>query len=313
MDFSIIIPAKNEEDYIANCLDSIFQVSYPKDKYEVIVVDNGSTDRTVEIAKEKGANVFVRPDLTISGLRNFGASQGKGTLLAFLDADCTVSMDWLKNSAIYLDDKNVASFGSSAVLPEKTTWVQRAWYYIRKRDLRCQDVEWLESANVFARKDSFEKVGGFNETLLTCEDYDLSVRLSQEGKIFYDPRVVVVHHREPATIKNFFRKELWRSISNRERFLSFDFKKSEIPSLILPPIYIFLFCVFWFIFFIFGLYDGSDLNLDVLLVFFVFQIPVFLISIKKVFPSKSIIHYLQLYYLLNVYFLARGISFFSKH
>lgn len=313
MDFSIIIPAKNEEKNIAACLDSISAVDYPKDLYEVIVIDNGSTDRTVDIAESKNADVYVQPDLTISGLRNYGAEQAQGKILAFLDADCTVKEDWLKNAAKYLCIESVVSFGSAAVLPHETTWVQRAWFPVRNRDRVKKNVEWLESANVFVRKDSFEKVMGFDETLMTCEDYDLSVRLRSVGDIVYDPDIVAVHHREPATINDFFKKEIWRSKSNRERFFSLGFDKNEIPSLLIPPIYFILFCSFFIFLILFGFYDGDELNFSVVLFLIIFQTPIFLISIKKVFPSKEILNYFQLFFLLNIYFFARGLSFFSKN
>ena len=75
--FSIIIPAKNEEHNIGKCLDSILAVDFQLERFEVIVVDNGSTDRTVQVSKTKGATVYFEPELTISGLRNFCCFQGK--------------------------------------------------------------------------------------------------------------------------------------------------------------------------------------------------------------------------------------------
>ncbi len=134
MDFSIIIPAKNEEKNIQNCLQSIAAIDYPADKFEVLLIDNGSTDKTVAVAESWGAKVFLKPELTISGLRNFGAQQSKGKILAFLDADCTVDKNWLNAASVYLEDTAVVSFGSPAVIPLNATWVQKAWFNIRKKN-----------------------------------------------------------------------------------------------------------------------------------------------------------------------------------
>ena len=98
---SIIIPSLNVEKYIEDCLDAIHMLYYPKDKLEIILVDNGSTDRTRKIASTCGARVLIRRGCNISALRNFGVSQSKGEIIAFLDADCIVSKDWLKVMLLY--------------------------------------------------------------------------------------------------------------------------------------------------------------------------------------------------------------------
>ena len=92
---SIIIPALNAENTIKDCLNSIKQLDYPDLKIEVIVVDNGSDDKTADIAMQFGAKVLYKPDLNVGGLRNAGAKVSSGDILAFTDADCVVEKDWL--------------------------------------------------------------------------------------------------------------------------------------------------------------------------------------------------------------------------
>jgi glycosyltransferase involved in cell wall biosynthesis len=312
MDFSIIIPAKNEEINISNCLDSIRAINYPTEKYEVIVVDNGSSDQTVEIATSKGAKVFVLPDLTISALRNYGASQAEGQILAFLDADCTVDSDWLKAAATYLDADDVVSFGSPAILPDVTTWVQRAWFPVRGKQVGVFEVDWHESANVFVRKDAFEVVGGFDESLVTCEDYDLSVRLRKYGRLLSDDRIRAIHHREPATISEFYSKELWRATSNRERLLGKKFDFHELPSLLLPLIYLFLGVLTVVCFLALNFFDTRSMVWGFLLLLFAWQGPLIFIAIWKNRNKFRFLESFQLYLLVNVYFLARGVATIRK-
>lgn len=90
MQFSIIIPTKNDEANIRKCFESIFRLELKFADYEVIVVDNGSVDRTVPIAYENGAKLVLKSGLTISALRSCGARLAKGQILMFLDTDCNV-------------------------------------------------------------------------------------------------------------------------------------------------------------------------------------------------------------------------------
>jgi len=90
---TVIIPALNVERFLSQCLLAVKNNDYAN--VEIIVVDNGSVDQTQAIAVQNGARLFVRPDLNISGLRNFGASEARGSILAFLDSDCIAAHDWL--------------------------------------------------------------------------------------------------------------------------------------------------------------------------------------------------------------------------
>lgn len=312
MDFSIVIPAKNEEANIVRCLDSLNVLEWDKQEYEVIVVDNGSSDRTVELARERGASVYVKPELTISGLRNFGASKAAGQVLAFLDADCAVVPRWLSAASEYLDEtKGVVAFGSPVVLPETYTWVQRAWFNVRGKPGQVVEVEWLESANLFVRRSSFNAVGGFNESLVTCEDYDLTQKLKNVGRLVSDYRVAAIHYREPSTVREFFKKEMWRGKSNFSRLLTAKINKAEIPSLALPVIYILLLA---------GVTTSGavyifDRRMIFLLYFWVlllsWQGAIFMVSCLKN-KSSEFIASLQLFILFNAYFLARGLAMLRR-
>lgn len=79
---SVIIPALNADKTIKACLKALFSLSYPKDKIEIILVDNGSSDRTLDIAKSFPVKVYIKPDISISALRNYGASVARGAIIA---------------------------------------------------------------------------------------------------------------------------------------------------------------------------------------------------------------------------------------
>lgn len=309
IDFSIIIPAKNEENNIKNCLESIFAIDYSPAQYEVIVVDNGSTDKTVAIARELGARTFIQPDLTISGLRNYGASKAKGEIFVFLDADCTVTKSWLVAASHYLKQSEIVSFGSPVILPHDATWVQKTWFYIRENKKEVEEVEWHESANVFVQREAFIAVDGFDEDLITCEDYDLSFRLNKIGKLLSDKRIIAIHHREPASIQEFFKKEVWRSKSNVHRLLGRTFNLRELPSILIPPCYCLLAGLFVFYLILFGFFDAKTFNSGWIILLLVWQFPLFLLSAWKIRHTWNTKMAGQLFILLNVYFSARGLSF----
>lgn len=305
MDYSIIIPAKNEEQNLARCLHSIAMIDYPENAFEVLVIDNGSTDKTVEVAKSYGAEVHVRPELTISGLRNFGSQQARGAILVFLDADCTVFKDWLKSASLWVDHPEVCCFGAPPTIPERATWVQKSWYIVRKKTQEIEEVAWLESMNMFVRKAAFEAVDGFDESLQTCEDYDLSLRLKEQGQIISDQRIRAVHHGEASSLRHFYRKESWRGISNLTGLKKHGFHLRELPSLLLPLVY--LCCVLFTLLLFLVFFSGSDLSILLLPLWgLCWQLPLLLLALIKGRGQQGVGTRLGLYVLLNVYFLARG-------
>jgi glycosyltransferase involved in cell wall biosynthesis len=231
---SIIIPARNEEKHLPGCLGSIARLKYPKELVETIVVDNGSTDRTREAAAEFGAAVFRDDGKNVSGLRNLGAERATGEILAFVDADCEVAEDWLERAAVYFDDRATAAWGAPPEPPEDGTWVQKSWYLVRRKAREVQEVDWLETMNLFVRRDDFSAVSGFNEELVTCEDVDFSYRIRRRGAILSDSRIRVVHLGEAATLSRFVQKELWRGRSNWQGVRSHGWSLRELPSLLLP-------------------------------------------------------------------------------
>ncbi len=231
---SIIIPAYNEAERLPLCLQSIHGLDWPREQLEVIVVDNGSTDNTCEIARFFNAVLLQDDTLTVSGLRNLGARQARGKILAFVDADCMVSPNWLKCASRYFEDPTAAAWGSPPEIPDDPTWVQAAWRLVRVPAEQIKPVNWLGSANLFVRKKQFNQVQGFNESLETCEDVDFCYRISVFGKIVSDRSIKMVHLGEDSTLSVFFKKEMWRGKYSFSGVFSHGFRTSELLSLSIP-------------------------------------------------------------------------------
>ncbi len=304
MVISIIIPAFNEEKNISMCLESIFRLNYPQDRFEVIVVDNGSTDRTRDIVGEYNVSLVVDDEKNVSGLRNLGACLAKGNILAFVDADCIVSADWLKNAEKYFYSLEIAAWGAPPVIPENATWVQTTWYLVRQKEKEVQEVEWLESMNLFVRSHLFNEIGGFNPGLITAEDVDFSYRISKFGTIVSDSNIKVVHRGEAATIKEFFRKEVWRGIGNFSGIKSHGLKFKELSSLGIP-IYFGLVVPSLFLYSM--VTQSQLLNVGVFMLYLCPSLIVLWKVLKKK-VTRSIARLLILMVLLQAYFFARTIA-----
>lgn len=300
---SVIIPAKNEAVNISTCLKSVFSVEYPQQNYEVIIVDNGSTDATVEIAESLGAAVFEKPELKISALRNFGVEMARGDIIAFLDADCTVEKDWLEKAKVYFSSEDTVCFGSPPRIPQQPTWVQKTWFLVREKKEQLMETPWLESMNMFVRRSVFQNIGGFDETLTTCEDVDLSYRLAEHGKIISDQRIIAIHHGEAPDLKTFFKKERWRGKSNYRGMFRHGLRIDELPSLALP-IYFLSFLVLTILLLL------SDRFFLATIATILWQLPVMGITYLKTMDKLNPGSYVRLLALYNVYYLARGFAIF---
>jgi glycosyltransferase involved in cell wall biosynthesis len=210
---SVIIPALNEEEMIGRCLDSLAGSCYPQGAFEVILVDNGSTDHTLEIARSFSTRlrltILQRPGVSISALRNLGAATAKGEVLAFLDADCSVPANWIENAASNLASDSAGVIGGNITIPEDSGWVARTWFQVAYAP-KDGEVAYVPSGDMLMKSSTFMQIGGFNETIKTSEDCELCSRARGEGFTVREiSALTVIHWRTPQTLKEFYRREAW--------------------------------------------------------------------------------------------------------
>ena len=236
---SIIIPALNEERYIENCLSALTDLYFPKDKYEIILVDNGSRDRTTEIANQFEVQILTKLNGTIGALRNFGTRHARGDIFAFIDADCQVHKNWLKSAMRYFDDLGVAAVGSR-LNHLASTWVSKCWSLMHSEKKVTGETDWLPSGNMIVARKYFDEVNGFDEQLTTSEDYDLCLRLRSKGyKIISDPQISSIHLDPPKTLFEFYKKEIWHGQGMLKTFLK---RHSNVSRAFIYAIF-YLFCI----------------------------------------------------------------------
>jgi glycosyltransferase involved in cell wall biosynthesis len=237
---SFVMPVLNGERYIGRCLDAIRGLTRAAADYEIIVVDNGSTDGTLAILQSAGVQYSVIPGITVGELRNRGAHMARGEYLAFVDSDVEVKPSWLGAGLAALDDRGVVAAGCFPTVPSDATWVQRVWdlhQRSRRPEGAPKPVAWLSSMNLIVRRADFLAVGGFAQGLETAEDVDLCYRLGTRGRIMYSAAMDAVHWGEARDVRIFWRKEVWRGKGNLHGLWSHGLRWDELPS-VLYPLYV---------------------------------------------------------------------------
>jgi len=222
---SIIIPVLNEEKYIGHCLISINELDYPAHFVEVIVVDNGSTDRTRDIALSYGCKFIDAPFYNVAGLRNLGANTASGSILAFLDADCIVGRDWLKVGIVKLNSKRTGIVGCSYYkLPENASWIEKCW--MSQKERKEGVVDWVSSKSILVKKKHFLAIGGFDDALSSAEDWDFCLRFKKNigREILSSESSAVLHCKCRKNLSDFIKKEMWYGRNIASVFLSGKFK-----------------------------------------------------------------------------------------
>ena len=304
---SFIIPVLNDQANIERCVRSILALKCPRQEYEIIVLDNGSTDGTHRVLQKFGLPFHVIQHVHVSALRNRGARCAKGHFLAFIDSDVEVSPDWIVKSLEEFRDPGVVAAGCFPEIPEQATWVQRAWdiHQRGRQSPQTGPVAWLPSMNLMVRRDAFLTIGGFNEQLETAEDVDLCYRLSEKGMILNNPSMKAVHWGEASTLVIFWKKEVWRGIGNVKGLFSHGLRFDELPSLGYP-VYTLLMVLGSVIGGIVDLRNGQWLWS--LVGFGLLVLPGILLTVNTIRKAGQVHYAIPLFTLYVIYGLARACS-----
>jgi glycosyltransferase involved in cell wall biosynthesis len=182
---------------------------------ELIVVDNGSSDGTWEwmIEALSGRAVLVREyGVTISSLRNLGAARSTGEYISFIDSDCLVPRNYYQRVAEVFATVPTDVAGCMYGLPDDAHWIEETWMLLNC-PLREGYATSLPGGSMVVRRTVFDRVGGFNEHLVTGEDAELCQRILDAGfKIYETHRLAIVHLRNMNSLRGFFRKQVWQSL-----------------------------------------------------------------------------------------------------
>ncbi len=208
---SFVITTFNNERTIDECLKSVFELNYPRDRLEVMVIDGGSKDSTVQIAEKYPAKVIVKPS-NAPAAYNYAIKIANGDLIAILDADAKVEKNWLNKLVKYVKDPQVAGVSGGIetwnyqnVLPRCVGYDIKYRY---RRLLKNNSVKRLATMNLLLRRKVLEDVGGFDESLPTQYDTDICNRITSKGyRLIFEPDAKCYHFNRP-TWWEYFKQQL---------------------------------------------------------------------------------------------------------
>jgi len=204
---SVIIPTLQEENYIAKTLANMRKVSA---SLEVIVVDGGSRDKTVEIARHFTKKVYTLRKRRISVGRNYGAKHANGHILIFVDADVILSSDFLEKVQKTFEDATVVGATCNIMpSPNQSRLDAMVFFYFYNTLIRIFTKIKPHSRGEFfaARKNAFMRVKGFDENMPCLEDHDLANRLSKLGRFVFIRNLTVYE-----SLRRFQKLGFWRVV-----------------------------------------------------------------------------------------------------
>lgn len=203
MTVSVILPVYNGEGVVKQCLDSLFIQEYPREYYEVLVIDNASTDNTAEIVRSYNVHYIRVEKRGVSMARNRGIREAKGKLLLFLDADCLADSLWIKGHVethlrLSKTDPEIKAVGGGVAGYNRNFWALCddfcSWSLYHPGLAPRKEKRYCPTANFSIEKKIIEELGSFNEELHFGEDVALCREITKKGySIFFEPRAKVAH------------------------------------------------------------------------------------------------------------------------
>ena len=204
---TVIIPTFNREQFLKEAVDSVLSQTY--DDFELIVVDDGSTDKTKKMLQDYGQRLtyIFQENRGVSAARNRGIAEAKGELISFLDSD-----DLWKRDKLSIQTDLMKSQKGVMISFTDEIWIRKG---VRVNPMKkhqkhsgriyekCLPLCIISPSSVMIRRELFDTVGLFDETLSVCEDYDLWLRISSRYPVFFiDKKLIVKRGGHPDQLSN---------------------------------------------------------------------------------------------------------------
>ena len=293
MMISIIVPAFNAAATLDRCLTSLLEQSFPRDSYEVIVVDDGSTDQTAAIAGRYEVQLIKQINRGPAAARNAGAAICAGEIILFTDADCVPSGEWIEEMYNPFRDDAVVAVKGAYRTEQKEIVARFAQLEFEERFAileRAGHTDMVDTYSAGYRKKVFMDLKGFDTSFPVAnnEDTELSYRLAAKGlKMVFNPRAIVYHLGHPDTLRKYarlkFLRGYWRMVVYHR------FPKKMVRDIYTPKTLKFqiatLFCLLLSLLITtFGGKPGSVVNIFFLAIYLGSLVPFFIHACKRDIP-----------------------------
>lgn len=291
---SVIVPVYNGKDVIAGCIESLLDMDYPKDRYEIIIVDNNSVDETAAIIRKYSVKYLFEAQKGPSAARNAGAKAASGDILAFTDADVIVDRNWLIEieKAFNLNQDIAGVVGKRSGI-NKNFWAECSQKSdeIHEANMEKQgnDLKEADTRNFSIRRDVFEKLKGFNTSIINAEDFELALRLYHQGHRLKFVRSVDIRHINPIDPFNIVNARREQSFNSYKFAMGYDeeHRKKYFPTLSNLH-YRILFCMN-------KTFERPILLSLIVLMPVAIKISIFLVSLLKLLGFKNIASYIFIF------------------
>jgi len=183
IDFSIVVPAYNEENFIGKTLDSLLASTRAPSsglRGEIIVVDNNSTDKTADLAKAKGAKVVFEKINCIARARNAGAAAASGRYILFVDADTVVSSELVNECLRQMETGKACAGGADVTFDRELPLFGKMFLHFWNTLVKIYPM--AAGSFLFCRKDAWQETGGFDDRLYASEEVHFSRELRRWGR-----------------------------------------------------------------------------------------------------------------------------------
>jgi glycosyltransferase involved in cell wall biosynthesis len=298
---SVIIPVYNEAGMINRTLPVLLEKLGRGYDFEVIIIDNGSNDETVEIVKSiGGVDIITIERNTVAKARNIGAEKAIYDILYFIDADVLFTEEISKYVLTVLEkinDNCSIIAGDRYDISDEKSLIEKCWF----GGLYNIKPAYINGGNLFVSKVLFSRVGGFRETLETGEDYQFCHDVKMNGGIIeIDKKLRVVHLGNPKSITSFIKREIWHGAGDSQSLKTIVNSKPAVVSLLI------LFATISFVVSIF-ISSMSLFSFSVTLILFLLTYSVFYkfkkITLKCFFVNLGLMY---MYYISRSYSILRN-------
>src|SRR5215472_9680929 len=207
---SVVIATYNAERTLDDCLSSLTTLRYPD--YEVIVVNDGSTDGSAAIIDRYPFRAITTANQGVSEARNEGLRAATGEIIAYMDSDARADPDWLSYLATTFLESDVVGVGGPNLVPPEDKWLAKCVYRSpggpTQVMLDDESAEHIPGCNMAFRKSALDEIGGFDPIFRkAADDVDICWRLLDRGyRIGFSPSAVVWHHRRPS-VKAYWKQQ----------------------------------------------------------------------------------------------------------